>query len=77
MFVVLIDVDQSVPSHHILIPIGPVLSLDLVSALQPLVGDSVPVDGGVVDRPGALPRHHYGCVVLGVSLDIFWLRTAD
>lgn len=64
-------------SHHVLIPVRPVLALDLVPALQPLVGDGVPVDGGVVHRPGALPRHHDGCVVLGIRLNVFRLRTAD
>lgn len=64
-------------SHHVLVPVGPVLVLDLLPALQPLIGDSVPVDGGVVHHPGTLPRHHDGGVVLGVGLDVLRLRAAD
>lgn len=64
-------------SYHVLIPVRPVLAPDLVSALQPLIGDGVPVDGGVVNCPGALPRHHNGCVILGIGLNIFRLWTAN
>lgn len=63
-------------SHHVLVPVSPVLPLALFPSLQPLVGDGVPVDGGVVDRAGSLPRHHDGGVVLGVRLDVLRLRAA-
>lgn len=67
---------EGILSYHILVPVCPVLLLARVSALQPLVGDGVPVDGCVVNRAGTLPRHHDGRVVLGVSLDVLWLRAA-
>lgn len=63
-------------SYHVLVPVGPVLLLAGLSALQPLVGDGVPVDGGVVDHARTLPRHHDGRVVLGVGLNVLRLRAA-
>ena len=63
-------------SYHVLVPVCPILLLGLVLALQPLVGDGVPVDGGVVNHAGALPRHHDGRVVLGIGLNVFWLQAA-
>lgn len=63
-------------SYHILVSICPVLLFDLISALQPLVGDGIPVDGGVENRAGTLPRHHDGGVVLSVGLYVLWLWAA-
>ena len=59
--------------YHILVPVCPVLLLVLVSALQPLVRDGVPVDGRVVNHAGALPRHHDGGVVLSIGLNVLRL----
>lgn len=59
--------------YHILVSIRPVLLFALVLALESLVGDCVPVDGCVVNHAGTLPCHDDGCVVLGISLNIFWL----
>lgn len=63
-------------SYHVLVSICPVLLLALVTALQPLVGDGVPVDGRVVNHTWTLPHHHDGRIVLGVSLNILWLWAA-
>lgn len=59
--------------YHVLVSIRPVLLLALLPALENLVDDCVPVDGGVEDHPGTLPRHHDGGVVLGVGLNVLWL----
>lgn len=57
-------------THHILVSICQILLFGWVFALESLVGDGVALNGGVIDGPWPLPRHHDAGVILRVCLHV-------
>lgn len=64
------QVEVAKSTHHILVSICQILLFGWVFALESLVGDGVALNGGVVDGPWPLPRHHDASVILRVCLHV-------